>query len=405
MGRRFGERAISKFRQDGFRSLLRSTARYAVRYPVNGYYLLNEDEDIFSYASEVHCVEAGTESIIEYDGSFDPPHPSQIPFVEGRAVSDPRYVCAFRDATLRGSRPLVHVDGKFILPSSIGNSGINDNKERYTFRRSQRVHELLSSAVSPTRFEPDIDTAFLLAGHFTVFGHWTFEVLPKLRALEEYTKRTGIEPEIVTKGQLNSWQRESLALLGYPPESIVEKPERAVGVRTLLVPSHRYLTWTHVPSFPSSRDLHWVRERINGSCSSPAEAFGERIYICREDAPRRRVVNRKEVYSILEEYDFEIYEPGRLSFDDQVRLFAGADLIVGPYGAGMSNIVFADNANIVELVVDAEQNIHHFVLANLLDLDYEYVYCRSQNNGEVATRDSDIMVDTERLRAVLETLI
>ena len=405
MSRNLRERAVTKYQRDGFARFAWSTARFILRQPVIRHFLLVEDEDIFSRADRVIKTEEGTDSTIKYRGVNDSPHPPQIPLVEGTAMADPRIVCEFRNATLVGERPLIRVDGKYIPPSTIGNSGINQRKARNTFRDTVRPRELIGGTIEASRSPAAYDTAFLLTGYFPVFGHWTFEILPKLRAYERYTERTNTTPEIITIPELNSWQRESLALLGYDPDKVVCKPEARVVVRRLLVPSHRYLTWTHVPSYPSRADLEWVRNRMNEHVTNTTASFEDRIYISREDAPRRRVRNHDAVAEVLTEYDFEVYEPGRLSFAEQIQLFAGADVVVGPYGAGVSNIVFADDVDFVELVVDEERNFHHFVLANLLDIDYEYVSCRALPTEGVEPRQRDVEVDVTHLRDILDTIV
>ena len=404
MSRNLLERGATKYRRDGFASLAWSTVKFAFRQPVIRHFLVVDDEEVFSYADRLIETDGRTESTIKYSGANDPPHPSQITSVEGWATADPRVVCEFRNATLVGNRSLIRVGGKYIPPSAIGNSGVNQRKARNTFRKTVRPRELIGGTTETTRSSAMYDTAFLLTGYFPVFGHWTFEILPKLLAYERYAQQTDTTPEIITIPELNSWQRESLALLGYAPDQVVCKPEGRVAVRRLLVPSHRYLTWTHVPSYPSRTDLKWVRDRISENVTNTTASFGNRIYISREDASRRRVRNHDAVVEVLAEYDFEVYEPGRLSFAEQVQLFTGADIVVGPYGAGVSNIVFADDIDFVELVVDEERNIHHFVLANLLDINYEYVSCRPLPTEDVEPRQRDVEVDITHLREILDTI-
>lgn len=397
------ERANAKCRRDGVSGLLELVALVGVKEPVRRYSTVRAD-DVASYAKRVVTVEDGSTSEIAYDGQFDPPYPPQLEAVEGKAVATPRLRCEFRDATVVGTTPLVRVDGKYVDPSTMGTTGGTGSRwnERKTFHHNVSLGDLLRRSHSRSRAASTLESAFLLTGQFDEFGHWTYEILPKLRVYEEYVAETGSEPTILTKANLSSWQRESLALLGYPSDSLHHVGDGPIRVDRLLVPSHRYLTWSYVPTYPSPDDLRWVRDRILGTLPPSTDDFGDRIFVSREDAPRRHVRNRGAVFEVLEEYDFESHEPGRLSFADQARLFSGANLVVGPYGAGVSNVVFAEDADFVELVVDAKKNIHHYILANLLGIDYEYVRCRPHREPGVKTRNSDLVVDTERLREVLE---
>ena len=55
----------------------------------------------------------------------------------------------------------------------------------------------------------------------------------------------------------------------------------------------------------------------------------------------RRVENEAELLAALEPLGFEAIDPGALSPAEQVRAFAEAECIVGPHGAGLTNLAFA----------------------------------------------------------------
>jgi len=67
---------------------------------------------------------------------------------------------------------------------------------------------------------------------------------------------------------------------------------------------------------------------------------GRRLYISRNDAVLRRVTNEAEIVAMLDRYGFEPVESGRMLFEEQVRLFASAGIIVAPHGAGLANLMF-----------------------------------------------------------------
>lgn len=70
---------------------------------------------------------------------------------------------------------------------------------------------------------------------------------------------------------------------------------------------------------------------------------------------------------------FESFEPWRLSFDDQVRLFANADVVVGLHDAGLTDMIYGENVNILELITE-ESNEHFFMLVNMCGYSYEFCY-------------------------------
>jgi capsular polysaccharide biosynthesis protein len=66
----------------------------------------------------------------------------------------------------------------------------------------------------------------------------------------------------------------------------------------------------------------------------------KRLYVSRSDASLRRLANERQVEAVLRSRGFTIVVPGALSLVEQIRLFKGAEAVVGPHGAGMTNIGF-----------------------------------------------------------------
>jgi hypothetical protein len=76
----------------------------------------------------------------------------------------------------------------------------------------------------------------------------------------------------------------------------------------------------------------------------------ERIYITREKAVRRRIANEALLKLCLLNHGFRLIDPGALTFREQVALFADAEIIVGPHGAGLTNAAFmAPGGAVIEL--------------------------------------------------------
>jgi capsular polysaccharide biosynthesis protein len=54
----------------------------------------------------------------------------------------------------------------------------------------------------------------------------------------------------------------------------------------------------------------------------------------------RRVSNEDALLPIIKDYDFEIIFPERLSLADQIGIFKDATVVLGAFGAGLTNILF-----------------------------------------------------------------
>ena len=75
--------------------------------------------------------------------------------------------------------------------------------------------------------------------------------------------------------------------------------------------------------------------------SQPATPAHRKVYVSRLGIDRRRMTNEAELAAQLSQMGFHIVAPQTMPFDEQVRIFMGARLIVGPYGSGLVNAAFA----------------------------------------------------------------
>lgn len=72
---------------------------------------------------------------------------------------------------------------------------------------------------------------------------------------------------------------------------------------------------------------------------SPKLGYPEKIFVQRESSVRR-LVNSQQIENLLFQHGFSLIDPGKLTFHEQVALFAQAKVIIGPTGAAMANAIF-----------------------------------------------------------------
>ena len=149
--------------------------------------------------------------------------------------------------------------------------------------------------------------------------------------------------------------------------------------------------------------LRWLRETLGATAagnSRPQSAAGERIYISRRDAATRRVVNEDEVVDFLKSQGFEVVVAGKLPLSRQIAAFANAKVIVGPHGAGLSNMVFAPpGAKVIELMGSAMFQQGFFLeLAESCGHGFDRLFCQTRpskmQHGRVGEHDFDMFVST-----------
>jgi hypothetical protein len=193
---------------------------------------------------------------------------------------------------------------------------------------------------------------------------------------------------------------EPLEALGYPRE-------RCAGLRgghweaeILLVPS--YLS---APGYIRPWAVRWIRDRLG---VERAHGGTRRLWISRGRARNRRLRNEEEIFSILAPLGFEKVELEGMSFRGQVDLFAQAETVAGPHGAGMTNLMFAPRgARVLELFPAVFVNPVFYSMANSADQEYYYLIgsATPEDRNPEGQRDLDhFHVDAGRVRQILRRM-
>ena len=315
--------------------------------------------------------------------------PSDREFEEVDRLRFPEpFVCELRDATVFAPVGLATTrEGEVVRDvnaPSLFENGYFQHALSMTVA-SQGVRACRNGLPSSSDDTPSVDVACSLCPLWPNYYHWTVECLPRLWAVAEYERLTGREPRLVLPPDPPRWLRESLVLAGFPQERWLALGHDRIRVNRLVVPTF--------PG-PTPAEIEWIRDRILAGTETTGEH--PRIYITRNDVTRRRVRNERAVIDTLSRFGIEPYALEELSVAEQARLFAEAELIVGPHGAGFANLLYASDAAVVELF--GKKTPTTFVrLADALDLPYARLRCRSTH--------VDLTVDVDSLLEAVEKLV
>lgn len=159
---------------------------------------------------------------------------------------------------------------------------------------------------------------------------------------------------------------------------------------------------------------HYNEEIIRGVRSLLLQAYGdaayrgegERIYISRGRARKRRIINEEALIDVLAEFRFQTIYAEDLSFEQQVKICSRARYLVSNHGAGLTNMLFMpQGASVLELRhhTDCINNCY-FTLSSALDLNYFYQTCQSGNSDQYP-HAADLVVDPKALKANLSLLL
>ncbi len=238
------------------------------------------------------------------------------------------------------------------------------------------------------------------------FGHYIFEFLERLAVFAPYGLLKKL-PVVIYENVPERWLG-FLELLGIPASRLIKIP-------ILDSPAFRKV-W--VASSPNYRDtsgamrvwgggVHWLRLAMFEGIGGPRLNQKRRIYLGRQSAKWRRVVNEADVMRLLEEYGFDCRPFEALSTREQVENISGAEIVVAPVGAGTVLTHFAPEHCINLICLPREQRgmWGGYYSAVQLRQVYEWVTCQPDPNsrpwsGNVI--DADFIIDTTVLKDKIE---
>lgn len=405
-------KVINKYRSDGLVSLISAVGNKftpELKKPLINRFCMDRNQMTSMAVDEDSLWYYGSEIAFEISDPITNVTPPEFKSYLGRHNIPEQFVCEIQNVKLSGEFALsINKNGDFIL-EELDNVGTLQNllgKSHYT------VDKILAESASACMInadDTDYDTIInLVPRHFGGpehqrhgnYGHWVAEDLPRLRGYHRYQEATGQSPMILIKQDPPNWMIETLKLLGFSSSDWVEwDGDSAVASRLVVPQLNNY--HSRVTAFdPQGRK--WVskemKKRIN---MSDADCFPDRIFTSRQGHGSRKIVNYDEVKEVLKEFDITPVRPEELPINDQIRLFDQADIIVGPFGANLTNIIFSEDSTVVEIFPNDDIRPVFYITANEQGLDYDYIVGESKS----AIDGRNIYLNTNKIREILSNII
>ncbi|WP_237213219.1 glycosyltransferase family 61 protein [Falsiroseomonas oryziterrae] len=145
-------------------------------------------------------------------------------------------------------------------------------------------------------------------------------------------------------------------------------------------------------------------QRIRRNALAGGTAHGARaVYVSRLDATSRRMRNEDRLVEALASRGVGIFTAGGRSYREQVLCFADARVVIGPHGAGLTNIGFAaPGATLVEIFQASFTLPFYPRLAALLGCPYR---CFTQRDGDEAGDPGSWTLDLDAFLAFLDPIL
>lgn len=294
----------------------------------------------------------GSMQLTETASSFEYPLPEHAS-VEVKDFLRPRASIRFAPAFL-ARLPAGRVFGSGNVLSPDGKSIARDVSP--DFGKAFDEHWLLTYGKIPPAIEIPGRTAVIATTLGSGYSHWLLEELPRLLALKESKDCDAI----VAHGG-KSYAREAIVRSGFLGKIIEAKRNVLFACEELIVPGLGQMNRATVHAL----------DEFGGLAPTVSSMFGEKIYVSRAGARRRRVVDEVVLSQALESRGFVSVQLETLTWAEQIAAFRGAKVIVAPHGAGLANLVFCEcGTRVVELFRRDYVNGCYWQLAALKGLDY-----------------------------------
>ncbi|NJO47155.1 MAG: DUF563 domain-containing protein [Oscillatoriales cyanobacterium RM2_1_1] len=230
-------------------------------------------------------------------------------------------------------------------------------------------------AVSNDLPQPQIiqgTTAFLSVKWGLMYYHWIFDIIARFALLEQSIGLENID-NFVVNSTSQSYERETLELLGIPLEKVIESQTIPhIATDQLVVPSP-LKNFKH-----SSWSCKFLRENLLLKITCAEFNPWEKIYISRSLTSKRRVINEIEVVHSLEKYGFKKVNLEPLSVRQQICCLANARVIVAPHGGGLTSLIFCQPGTLlVEFLAATWPSECYWLLSNACNLEYYQLICDS----------------------------
>jgi capsular polysaccharide biosynthesis protein/Tfp pilus assembly protein PilF len=337
-----------------------------------------------------------------YAGDVVQPAPLEV-------VRPERYLAMLDDATAIGGETVVLAsDGSILFDIAAHPDAERYDLVRGAVRYIDRRSALIHAGSGPVR---EIEAGLLLTGGASHnYYHWLLEFLTRFQTIQSLPGLDEL-PLLVDRASMRVPQMaETLAIVaGSRRRRIALESGQPVRVGRLAIASpgawlpHDLRDGLLLEARDSIVDpdaIQFLRDRLTPADVDRERPGTRRIHLARSRVGRLR--NEKALAPVLAEFGFASVLPEDLSFANQARLFADADVIVAESGAALVNLIFAPpSARIVVLGADRWDLTLFSQLAGALGQELIYVAGSPIAGSHLKLYQSRFTLEPASLRSAL----
>lgn len=242
------------------------------------------------------------------------------------------------------------------------------------------------------------------------YYHWLIEIMPRLFLL----KNELFNKKLIIHKNISKFHFEMLSKFNFKEIVFIEDNEllKCENISFTSFPNYSTTEILNV----QSRNFNIIDLNINYVLMKEMKQWfqnnpslikttgNKKIYISRKKAPKRQILNEKELETFLVNNGFIKVFLEDYSFDKQVELMNNSSIVIGCHGAGLANILFMEpKTHVINLINNNFQEFCYLTLAGVAGVNYSHVNCTS-NSLELNPAFNDITVDLDIIREILGSI-
>jgi hypothetical protein len=239
-------------------------------------------------------------------------------------------------------------------------------------KKTYNIKYLLGSYIKRSKKRLPNDNTYLLCFDYwsnSIF-HWMCDVLPRIEAVKEKAKDCVL---LLPKNYEYPYIHDTLKAFSFKAIYYIDV-KTYVHCEKLIVPNHIATSGRIRPdNFNSLRNtlLTYFKPQFSGKHNYP------HIYVSRNKAKYRKVLNENELYPILDKYQFKVIYFEDYSVSEQIEICYHAQCFASIHGANLTNSAFMKpNANVLELRKKGDlENNYFYEIADSVGCNYFHLDC------------------------------
>ncbi|WGQ07988.1 glycosyltransferase family 61 protein [Pedobacter gandavensis] len=231
--------------------------------------------------------------------------------------------------------------------------------------------------------------------------HWFCDLLPRLFVIKEQLKDYILL--LPDSSYVRNIGLQSLEFFELQPAAIeFIKEKELVKMKNVSILTHTCLT-----GYVNAKIIREMKAFTTQKLKIDPAAPASKIYISRDKARYRKILNEPEIQSVVKDFGYEVIRYEDLSWKEQIAKTSSAESLVSIHGAGLINMFYMqEHGSVLEF---RRNKIYHnqcfWHLSQALQLKYYYLFGTPDDDSLVIEGDGcNLTVDPNLLSKTLKAM-